>query len=87
MNSNWIEAMPSATSYLVSKVLYRLHHRPDDFAAFTADRMRYLEAFPLVRSCASLCATTTLRCCIGQERIRICCERIASASTLQRKYP
>jgi hypothetical protein len=47
MNSNWLEAMPSATSYLVSKVLYRLHHRPEDFAAFTADRMTYLETYPL----------------------------------------
>jgi hypothetical protein len=47
MNSNWLEAMPSAMSYLVSKVLYRLHHRPDELAAFTADRMTYLETYPL----------------------------------------
>jgi protocatechuate 4,5-dioxygenase alpha chain len=45
--SNWREAMPSATAYLVSKVLYRLHHRPDDLAAFTADRTAYLDRYPL----------------------------------------
>ena len=47
MNSNWLETMPSAMSYLVSKVLYRLHHRPEDLAAFTADRIAYLERYPL----------------------------------------
>jgi hypothetical protein len=47
MNSNWREAMPSATAYLVSKVLYRLHHRPEDLAAFNAHRMAYLEGYPL----------------------------------------
>jgi Aromatic-ring-opening dioxygenase LigAB, LigA subunit len=47
VTSNWLEAMPSATAYLVSKVLYRLHHRPDDLAAFKADRMAYLAQYPL----------------------------------------
>jgi protocatechuate 4,5-dioxygenase alpha chain len=47
MTSNWREPMPSATAYLVSKVLYRLHHRADDLAAFRADRMAYLERYPL----------------------------------------
>jgi protocatechuate 4,5-dioxygenase alpha chain len=47
MKSNWREAMPSATSYLVSKVLYRLHHRPADLAAFTTDRLAYLAQYPL----------------------------------------
>lgn len=47
MKSNWREDMPSATSYLVSKVLYRLHHRPEDLAAFKSDRMAYLERYPL----------------------------------------
>ena len=39
--------MPSATSYLVSKILYRLHHRAEDLAAFRADRMAYLARYPL----------------------------------------
>ncbi len=39
--------MPSATSYLVSKVLYRLHHRAADLAAFKTDRMAYLAQYPL----------------------------------------
>jgi hypothetical protein len=47
MKSNWLEAMPSATAYLVSKVLYRLHHRPEDLAAFKADRTAYLSRYPL----------------------------------------
>jgi hypothetical protein len=47
VKSNWVEAMPSATSYLVSKVLYRLHHRPEDLAAFKADRASYLDRYPL----------------------------------------
>lgn len=47
MKSNWLETMPSATSYLVSKVLYRLHHRPEDLAAFKTDRMAYLAQYPL----------------------------------------
>jgi hypothetical protein len=47
MNTNWLEAMPTATSYLVSKILYRLHHNADDLAAFTADRLAYLERYPL----------------------------------------
>ncbi len=47
MGSNWLETMPSPLSYLVSKVLYRLHHRPEDMAAFEADRAAYLAQYAL----------------------------------------
>jgi hypothetical protein len=47
MKSNWLEAMPSASAYLVSKVLYRLHHRPEDLVAFEVDRDAYLARYPL----------------------------------------
>lgn len=47
MKSNWRETMPSATSYLVSKILYRLHHRAEDLAAFQNDRAGYLAQYPL----------------------------------------
>jgi hypothetical protein len=45
--ANWQEMMPSTQAYLMNKVLYELHHKPDDLAAYKADPDTYLERFGL----------------------------------------
>lgn len=45
--ANWQEMMPSTRAYLMDKVLYELHHKPDDLAAYKADPDTYLARFKL----------------------------------------
>lgn len=45
--SNWLQAMPSTEAYGLNKVLFELHHRPDDLAAYLSDKERYLDRFGL----------------------------------------
>jgi len=45
--SNWLQAMPTAEAYEMNKVLFDLHHKPDDLDAFRVDPVRYLGRFPL----------------------------------------
>ncbi len=45
--ANWQEMMPSTRAYLMNKVLYELHHKPDHLAAYQADADAYLARFDL----------------------------------------
>lgn len=45
--SNWRQAMPTPEAYWLDKVLFELHHKPDDLAQYRADPNAYLERYPL----------------------------------------
>ena len=45
--SNWLQAMPTAEAYGLNKVLFELHHRPDDLAAYKLDQQAYLDRYTL----------------------------------------
>ena len=45
--SNWVQAMPTPEAYTLNKVLFELHHRPDDLAAYLNDADAYLDRYPL----------------------------------------
>ena len=45
--SNWRLMMPTTEAYLLDKVLYELHHKPDDLAAYNQDKAAYLARFNL----------------------------------------
>lgn len=45
--ANWQEMMPSTRAYLMDKVLYQLHHRPDHLDAYKMDADAYLARFGL----------------------------------------
>ena len=45
--SNWREAMPTAEAYWLDKVLYELHHKPEDLNRFREDANAYLARYPL----------------------------------------
>lgn len=45
--ANWQEMMPSTRAYLMNKVLYELHHKPDHLEAYKADADAYLARFDL----------------------------------------
>jgi protocatechuate 4,5-dioxygenase alpha chain len=45
--SNWRLMMPTTEAYLLDKVLYELHHKPDDLAAYNQDKDAYLARFNL----------------------------------------
>jgi hypothetical protein len=45
--SNWRHMMPTTEAYLLDKVLYQLHHNPDDLAAYSRDKAAYLARFHL----------------------------------------
>lgn len=45
--SNWLQAMPTAEAYGLNKVLFELHHKPDDLAAYQRDPDAYLDRFDL----------------------------------------
>jgi protocatechuate 4,5-dioxygenase alpha chain len=47
MSRNWQQSVPSPEAYWMGKVLYDIHHRPDDLARYRADPLQYLQAFPL----------------------------------------
>jgi hypothetical protein len=50
--ANWQEMMPSTRAYLMDKVLYELHHKPDHLEAYKADADAYLARFNLPASLA-----------------------------------
>jgi protocatechuate 4,5-dioxygenase alpha chain len=45
--SNWRQSMPTAEAYWLDKVLYELHHKPDDLEAYRRDPHGYLRRYPL----------------------------------------
>lgn len=45
--SNWRLMMPTTEACLLDKVLYELHHKPDDLAAYNQDKAAYLARFNL----------------------------------------
>jgi hypothetical protein len=45
--SNWRQSMPTAEAYWLDKVLYELHHKPDDLEQFRKDANAYLGRYPL----------------------------------------
>lgn len=45
--SNWRLMMPTTEAYLLDKVLYELHHKPDDLAAYNQNKAAYLSRFNL----------------------------------------
>jgi Aromatic-ring-opening dioxygenase LigAB, LigA subunit len=45
--SNWRQAMPTAQAYWLDKVLYELHHKPEDLDQFREDAHAYLARYPL----------------------------------------
>ncbi|MGG7518350.1 subunit of meta cleavage enzyme [Allorhizobium undicola] len=52
--SNWRLMMPTTEAYLIDKVLYELHHKPDDLAAYNADAQAYLSRFKLTPAMVSM---------------------------------
>lgn len=51
--SNWRQMMPTTEAYLLDKVLYQLHHNPDDLAAYNNDKAAYLARFALAPEMAA----------------------------------
>jgi len=45
--SNWLHAMPTAEAYGLNKVLFELHHKSDDLAAYRNDPEAYLDRYDL----------------------------------------
>ena len=45
--SNWLQSMPTAEAYGLNKVLFELHHKPDDLAAYQKDANAYLDRYAL----------------------------------------
>ena len=45
--SNWRLSMPTAEAYWLGKVLFDLHHNPDDLAHYRRDPQEYLRRYPL----------------------------------------
>jgi protocatechuate 4,5-dioxygenase alpha chain len=45
--SNWLQSMPSVEAYWLDKVIYDLHHRPDDLARYHRDPGAYLDDYRL----------------------------------------
>jgi hypothetical protein len=44
---NWVHAMPTAAAYWLDKVIYEMHHRPDDLERYRRDAAAYLDGYPL----------------------------------------
>jgi protocatechuate 4,5-dioxygenase alpha chain len=51
--SNWRHMMPTTEAYLLDKVLYELHHKPEDLAAYNKDANAYLSRFKLTKEMAA----------------------------------
>lgn len=47
MNANWRQPMPTPEAYWMDRVLFDIHHNPDDLARYKRDPDAYLDAFPL----------------------------------------
>jgi hypothetical protein len=52
--SNWRHMMPTTEAYLLDKVLYQLHHNPDDLADYNRDKPAYLARFRLTPKMAAM---------------------------------
>lgn len=50
--ANWQETMPSTRAYMMDKVLYELHHKPDHLESYNADADAYLARFALPQDLA-----------------------------------
>jgi len=50
--ANWQESMPSTRAYMMNKVLYELHHKPDDLGAYQKDADAYLARFNMPQDLA-----------------------------------
>lgn len=55
--SNWRQLMPTPDAYKLDKVLYELHHRPDDLAHYLRDADGYLSRFALTPDMKTLIVT------------------------------
>jgi len=47
VSKNWQLAMPSPQAYWMGKVLYDIHHRPDDLERYRRDPATYLQGIAL----------------------------------------
>lgn len=47
MTGNWRHNMPTVEAYWLDKVLYELHHKPDDLDRYRRDPRDYLKRYPL----------------------------------------
>ena len=47
MKRNWRHDMPTIEAYWLDKVLYELHHRPEDLVRYERDPEDYLGRYPL----------------------------------------
>lgn len=45
--SNWRQSMPTLEAYWLDKVLYELHHKPDELELYKKDPHAYLARHPL----------------------------------------
>jgi hypothetical protein len=45
--SNWRQLMPTPEAYWLDKVLFELHHKPDDLERYKQDPHGYLKQYPL----------------------------------------
>jgi hypothetical protein len=45
--SNWLQWMPTPEAYGLNKVLFELHHKPDDLASYNEDPEAYLDRYEL----------------------------------------
>ena len=45
--SNWLQWMPTPEAYGVNKVLFELHHKPDDLVSYRKDPEAYLDRYEL----------------------------------------
>ncbi len=45
--SNWRQLMPTSEAYWLNKVLFELHHKPDDLARYRREPDAYLDGFQL----------------------------------------
>lgn len=54
--SNWRQNMPTPEAYWLDKVLYELHHKPEDLEHYRRDPEDYLKRYPLTEQmkCAIL---------------------------------
>ena len=47
MLTNWLQNIPSPEAFVLNKVLFELHHKPDDLESYLIDKDAYLAGFAL----------------------------------------
>jgi len=47
MLTNWLQNIPSPEAFVLNKVLFELHHKPDDLESYLIDKDVYLAGFAL----------------------------------------